>query len=216
MRDAPFGIAITSILGSTGRVASASLGRSEDAELFDRFLAGDDAVAVKLFRKYNTRLFLYCAKMLRSNDQAEDITQEIWERLIRLRAKPEQVGNLAGLLFTMARNLCLNQIRNAGRSVPLGAIAESAHPSTTIPGSTDIEETVLSALDSLGFEDRELLILNIYCGYRLDEIATMLEISPNAAWTRASRARARMRRIIADMGDEERGPGTGATREGGR
>ena len=205
---------ITSILGVTDRGASASLGRSEDAELFERFLAGDDAVAVRLFRKYNTRLFLYCAKMLRSNDQAEDVTQEIWERLIRLRSKPERVGNLAGLLFTMARNLCLNQLRATGRSVPLGSIAESAHPSTTIPGSTDVEQMVLSALDALGFEDRELLVLNIYCGYRLDEIATMLEISPNAAWTRASRARARLRRIIADMSDE--GSGDDAAKEGGR
>ena len=34
---------ITSILGVTDRGASASLGRSEDAELFERFLAGDSA-----------------------------------------------------------------------------------------------------------------------------------------------------------------------------
>jgi len=37
----------------------------------------------------------------------------------------------------------------------------------------------------------------MYCGYRFDEIAEMLKISPNAVWTRASRARAQLREIIS-------------------
>jgi len=201
MSSRQFGLAISAALDKSARSIAASPGRSEDAEMFERFLEGDDAVAVRLFKKYNGQLFLYCAKILGSNAQAEDTTQEIWERLIRLRSKPQPVSNLAGFLFTIARNLCLNQNRTAGRSVPLGSIADSAHPSCTIPGSTDLEELVISSLDQLGFEDRELLVLNIYCGYRLDEIAAMLDISPNAVWTRASRARARLRRIVADLAD---------------
>ncbi|MGA1308250.1 MAG: RNA polymerase sigma factor [Candidatus Kapaibacteriota bacterium] len=51
-----------------------------------------------------------------------------------------------------------------------------------------MEELVNSSLDSLKFEDKELLVLNMFCGYRFDEIAEMMGMSPNAIWTRASRA----------------------------
>jgi RNA polymerase sigma-70 factor (ECF subfamily) len=182
---------------------SVSVGRSESLDLFDRFLVGDDAAAVKLFQKYNSRLFLYCAKVLGGQEQAEDVTQEIWERLIRLRSKPAeeqvQVRELDGFLFRIARNLCLNHIRGTRQSVSLSSVEEAALPSCTIPGASDLEELVVSSLDSLRFEYREILILNIYCGYRLDEIAAMMDVSPNAIWTRASRARAQLRKIVRQM-----------------
>ena len=62
-----------------------------------------------------------------------------------------------------------------------------------------MEELVNSSLDTLKFEDKELLVLNMYCGYRFDEIATMMGMSPNAIWTRASRARAQLRDRVKSM-----------------
>lgn len=183
--------------GSVGKMKSdASPGLPEEAALFARFMQGEDTAAIRIFERYNSQLFLYCSKILSDIDQAEDVTQEIWERVLRLRAKPQEILNPTGFLFRIARNLCLNQMRVRYRAVPIDSVEEASLPSCTMPGASDMEELVLSSLEALRFEDRELLVLNVYCGYRLEEIAVMLEISPNAVWTRASRARAQLRTIM--------------------
>ena len=178
----------------------------EDAALFERFLRGEDEAFVALFRRHNRRLFTYAMKILGSREQAEDITQELWERVIQLRSAPQQVHNPAGFFVRMARNLCLDHLKRGRRTVPLDDETESAHLETAAEELTELEEIAVAALDRLPFESREVLVLNLYCGYRFDEIATMLGKSPDAVWARASRARAQLRKIVAtEMEEHEKG-----------
>jgi RNA polymerase sigma-70 factor (ECF subfamily) len=172
----------------------------EEAQSFAKFLSGDDNAAMYFFRAYNRKLYLYCAKLVNNMHAAEDITQEVWERIIKLRSQTQpEIANPGGFMFTIARNLCLNQIKLKKHTIPLDAISEMDIPHEYQPGSTDMEELVNSSLDTLKFEDKELLVLNMYCGYRFDEIANMMGMSPNAIWTRASRARAQLRDRVKTM-----------------
>ena len=172
----------------------------EEAQSFAKFLSGDDNAAMYFFRAYNRKLFLYCAKLVNNMHAAEDVTQEVWERIIKLRSQTQpEIANPGGFMFTIARNLCLNHIKLKKHTIPLDAISEMDIPHEYQPGSTDMEELVNSSLDTLKFEDKELLVLNMYCGYRFDEIANMMGMSPNAIWTRASRARAQLRDRVKTM-----------------
>lgn len=173
---------------------------TEEAQCFAKFLSGDDNAAMYFFRAYNRKLFLYCAKLVNNMHAAEDITQEVWERIIKLRSQTQpEIANPGGFMFTIARNLCLNHIKLKKHTIPLDAISEMEIPHEYQPGSTEVEELVNSSLDTLKFEDKELLVLNMYCGYRFDEIANMMGMSPNAIWTRASRARAQLRDRVKSM-----------------
>jgi RNA polymerase sigma-70 factor (ECF subfamily) len=184
----------------TARDLAAPAPAAQDYELFARFLRGDDNAAMQLFQTYNRRLFVYCAKIVSSNHVAEDICQEVWEKVLRLRQQnPTDIQNPAGFLFTIARNLCLNFVKLRKHTVPIESVEEYNIPLSVQPGDSSMEELIGSSLDCLRFEDRELLVLNMYCGYRFDEIAAMLGISANAVWTRASRARAQLREIVTRM-----------------
>jgi RNA polymerase sigma-70 factor (ECF subfamily) len=190
---------------------------AEDARLFASFLAGDDTAAIRIFKKYNRRLFIYCAKMIGSSEQAEDLTQEIWERVIRLRSDPPTVLNPTGFLLRAARNACINHLRSRRHLLPLGDLDEAAHPSY-MPGEkeNEMEERVVRGLDKLSLKYREVLVLNVYCGYRFDEIAGMLGKSSEAIWARASRARAQLRTIVADSLARESRPSADNPNDGGR
>ena len=123
-----------------------------------------------------------------------------WCREHRTRSQTQpEIANPGGFMFTIARNLCLNHIKLKKHTIPLDAISEMDIPHEYQPGSTEMEELVNSSLDTLKFEDKELLVLNMYCGYRFDEIANMMGMSPNAIWTRASRARAQLRDRVKSM-----------------
>ncbi len=169
---------------------------NDDTFLLERFFAGDNGALVTLYDRHNHRLYVYCLKLLGSAEQAEDLTQEVWERVARLRSKPQQILNPVGFLLRIARNLCFNQLKARKRFSPLDTLQESALPSYSAPEPSDMEDLVVSALAEIPPDYREVLVLNLYCGYRLDEIAVMLGKSADAIRKRASRARIQLRNLV--------------------
>jgi RNA polymerase sigma-70 factor (ECF subfamily) len=167
-----------------------------DAILLERFQHGDNGALVELFDRHNRRLSTYCQKLLGSREQASDVAQEMWERVLRLRNNPRKVDNPVGFFLRIARNLCLNHIKARRNHAPLGSLPEGSHPIDPAGRYSEMEERILCALDSLSFEHREVLVLNIYCGYRMEEIAAMIGKSPEAVWKRASRARKELRALV--------------------
>lgn len=174
-------------------------GGAEDAALLNAFLDGDDLAFAGLFDRHNKRLFLYCARMLGSAEQAEDIVQGLWERVIRLRSEKRGIRNPSAFLLTVARNLCLNHLKRERRRAPFDGAARAACDRPEERRRTDLEEEVLEALDRLPMKYREVLVLNIYSGYDFEEIAAMLGISAAAAWKRASRGREQLRKGLARL-----------------
>lgn len=172
---------------------------AKDIGLFERFLAGDDEAFVQMYDRHNHRLFLYCLKIVGNEEQAEDLIQEMWERVIRLRATQPTVTNPMGLFLTIARNLCLNHVKARRNHSSLEDLAESDHPAYSTREMSHLEELVVQSLPRLPFAQREVLILNAYSGYRFDEIASMLGESVTAVRMRASRARAHLGRLISAM-----------------
>jgi DNA-directed RNA polymerase specialized sigma24 family protein len=60
--------------------------------LFEKFLAGDDTAFAELYREMNPRLSAYCHKLVGSRagsaaPRAEDLMQELWERVIAMRSR---------------------------------------------------------------------------------------------------------------------------------
>ena len=177
--------------GETGAVWS------RDALLLQRFQQGDDAAFLELFQRHNPGLFRYCVKVLGNQSEAEDITQDTWEKIIQLRKGTQVVSNPSGLIFRMARNACISQLRRRGRWITVEEFDENALPLHAAESASELEEVALAALEELPFEYREVLVLHLYCGYRYDEIAVMMERTPEAIWARASRARGQLRKMVA-------------------
>src|SRR5690606_3379985 len=99
-----------------------------DARIFARFMGGDDSALLELFDRHHHRIFLYCLKIVGNREQAEDLTQELWERVIRYREQPREVQKPVTLMLTIARNLCLNYLKVSRRYSSLEDLPESAHP----------------------------------------------------------------------------------------
>lgn len=174
--------------------------RSDDTELFARFFAGDDAAFIELFDRHTQRLARYFRKMIGDTRHVEDLLQDLWERVVRLRDGKRGVPpNPLGLLYWMARNLCLNFSRDQKHHLPLDYLAEREHPGASGRELSQLEELVVMALERLPMEQREVLILYAYSGYTFDEIAQMMEESSGAIRTRAWRARRQLKRIIAAL-----------------
>jgi RNA polymerase sigma-70 factor (ECF subfamily) len=173
---------------------------ADDAVLFARFFDGDDAAFIELFDRHTPRLGRYCRKMIGDGDRVEDLLQDIWERLVRMRNdRRERPDNPLGLLYWMARNLCLNHVRDSKHHISIESIPEWRHPGAGFDEMSHLEELVVIALGRLPLDQREVLILNAYSGYSFEEIARMMNESYGAIRTRAWRARRQLKRIIAAL-----------------
>ncbi|MBS1904244.1 MAG: RNA polymerase sigma factor [Bacteroidetes bacterium] len=157
----------------------------------------------RLYERYNKRLTLYAYRMLSAHEEATDVAQDVWARVIEQRATPQTVSHVAGYLFTIARHLCFDRLRARRDSIEIGKLPEDLHPIAESNERSHLEDIVVLALERLTPEDRELLVMHTYLGYGYDEIAVMQSKSPEAVWTKASRARAKLREIVRSLAERE-------------
>jgi RNA polymerase sigma-70 factor (ECF subfamily) len=164
---------------------------------------------MEIFDRHTHRLYLYCLKYVGDRETAEDIVQDVWERVMKLRSSGREAPPVPlALLYRIARNLSLNHIRNRRHNTPLDLMTDVNHPSFTPREASHQEELVAIALNHLPIAQREVLILNAYSDFRFDEIAEMLGEPVGAVRTRAWRARTQLGRILSaliglDDGGEE-------------
>jgi RNA polymerase sigma-70 factor (ECF subfamily) len=171
-----------------------------DTETFNRFLEGNDDAFRALYDAFERSLYLYVVRFVGSKNDAEDVFQDVWIRMYRLRGESKTVLKFSGLLFTVARNLSLNAIRDR-KLLPNISLEDAPEMELAAP-SRDIEDWDLRdmlerALLRLPAGQREAFILREYFGYSYDEMATITGTTVVTVKTRAWRARERLRKMIA-------------------
>jgi len=172
-----------------------------ETALFNKFLGGSDEAYRHLYDAYERSVFIYCCRLLGSEADAQDIHQDIWIRMFRLRGERTEVKKFSGLLFTVARNLCLNSLRDKKQylNTPIDEIApdNDSFVRQVDFEQSDLREMVQKALAFLPFNQREAFVLREYSGYSYQEIADITGASMINVKTRAWRARERLRKVLA-------------------
>ncbi len=86
-----------------------------DAVLMLRVKRGDRAAFVELVEKYKQPLFNFVFRTLRDETETEDVAQNTFLQVWKSRARYERTAKFSTWLLTIARNLCLNEIRRRSR-----------------------------------------------------------------------------------------------------
>ena len=86
-----------------------------DAALMLRVKRGDRAAFTELVEKYRQPLFNFVFRTLRDEIETEDVAQNTFLQVWKSRARYERTAKFSTWLFTIARNLCLNEIRRRSR-----------------------------------------------------------------------------------------------------
>ena len=86
-----------------------------DAELMLRAKRGDAAAFAQLVEKYQQPLFNFIYRTLRDEAETEDVAQTTFLQAYKSRARYVASAKFSTWLFTIARNLCLNELRRRAR-----------------------------------------------------------------------------------------------------
>jgi RNA polymerase sigma factor (sigma-70 family) len=169
-------------------------------------VTGNAALAER-FQAARPHLGALAYRMLGSVDDAEDAVQEAWLRLSRDGAA-EGVVNLDAWLTTVVARICLNNLR-ARRSGPREElVAHVPDPIVDAVGEADPEHQAMLAdavglalyvvLDTLPPAERLAFVLHDVFAVPFDQIAPIVERSPEATRKLASRARRRINDAAPD------------------
>ena len=175
-----------------------------DLALVRQFRAtASPAVFEILFRKYQSTVFSVVSRMVNGED-AYDLTQEVFVRA--LRSLPSFKGDckFRTWLLTIARNVCLNHLRDkkARLGIEAGSLDEEPDTPGFIPEQSDpaadiakivevreLQRTVDKVLVLLTDEQRLLITLRDLQGLSYEEIEQIMELSPVNVKSKLHRAR---------------------------
>jgi len=99
-----------------------------DEQLIEWVANGDASCLGTLFERYHTSVYQFCLRMTRNPGYAEDVTQEVFLRVLKKAGSFRNEGTFKGWLFNIARNLTLDYLRKQKRhviTVPLDNFTES-------------------------------------------------------------------------------------------
>ena len=164
-----------------------------DLESMEQVRRGEAAGAARLFQRYAAPLLRFTGRILGDPAEAEEITQDVFLKLMVRADQYDGRAPVASWLFAIATNACRDRLRRSVRrpSVALEAVAEVREPGLPVDerlAQRQRREAVRLALSELSHEQREALVLARYHGMPYAEIARALDISEGAVKTRIFRA----------------------------
>ena len=131
----------------------------------------------EIIREYYDDIYKYCYWKTENRTDAQDITQETFLRFIQNLVNYVDMGKPKALLYTIAKNLCVNWQRKPSY-IPLENIENSSSLITSTEMDAVLDKLYLhDAVSSLPSSQQEVLLLRYGQGLRVGEIATILSAS---------------------------------------
>ena len=128
----------------------------------------------RLYEDKAAQLLLYARALGLSHSEAEDVVQETFVALLALENVPDNPEHYA---FRTVRNRALNYRRSLWRRV--AREVESLRWFEKHETETPQEHEAMRCLSKLPPEQREVIVLKIWSEYTFEQVAEMLDISPN-------------------------------------
>ncbi len=206
----------TGLLLALGDRVSTSRSEATDEALMIRFQSGDRHAFTLLVRRHQSPLYNFALRHLRSPPAAEEVVQETFVRVLQNAPGFLQASRFTSWLYAIARNLCIDVLRKQGqrRHPSLDEPTQTEDGTGTTLGersadgrtsvertavSTEIRERLLSAVEQLPEEQREVFLLREMSNLPFKEIAEVVGAPENTVKSRMRYALERLQAALSEF-----------------
>ncbi len=202
----------------TGPLAqqSRSFKQKEEQLLVDRCRQGDRDSFAELMRLHQKQIYNFTYRMLGSEEEAEDLTQDIFVAAFRGIRKFRGEAKFSTWLYRIALNQTRNRIKYLARRDFFAKQSRRLRPSEESPWENpellaDIAPTpeqwtltkslaiqVQGCLNQMAPQAKQILLLRDVQGFSYEELSEMLSLNPGTVKSRLHRARAALQECLAD------------------
>ena len=160
----------------------------------------DDAQFEALYTRYANDVLRVSFFYLGDRQQAEDVTQDVFVRLLT-HAPDLEPGKEKAWLLKVALNRCRDLWRAAWvKRVVLGSPAMELAPAPDELNERMERQELLSAIRKLPADFRDVILLHYYQGYGIAEMSQMLGVPEGTISSRLSRGRKKLEDILKESG----------------
>jgi RNA polymerase sigma-70 factor (ECF subfamily) len=184
---------------------------AQDSDLLRRCRAGDERAYRDLVARYQRQVYSVALRMVRSAEDAEDVTQETFVRVFRSIEKYDPSRPFAAWLFTIAARLSIDHLRRR-RTRPVSLVQrdpESDEERTMDvedpgPGPDELtshseeERRTTDLIDRLPPHYRIVVIMRHQQDLSYEEIAAALKVPLGTVKARIHRARSLLKLLMED------------------
>ena len=173
-------------------------GRNLERKAIAAAKAGDWDALTYLYSRYSDDVCRFVQSIVRDHHQAEDITQDVFAKLIRAIQKyEEREVPFAAWIMRVARNAALDHVRSR-RQIPVDEVwvSENGEEQTSL----DCTRALKEALAELPQSQREVLVLRHIGGLSPNEIAERLGKTEASIQGLHHRGRAALKVSLRELG----------------
>jgi RNA polymerase sigma-70 factor (ECF subfamily) len=155
--------------------------KRESAAL-EQLILGDQEAFTYLYRLYVDRVYYFALGLVRSPEDARNITQEVFVRLWETRDRIDTGSSFNGYLFTISRNIIFNEHRKRiNERTYLDYLARSFNDSETKTEQDfdlgELQEKIDRCIDGLPPQRKKVFELSRFRGLSHKEISAELGIA---------------------------------------
>jgi RNA polymerase sigma factor (sigma-70 family) len=189
---------VTAHLSAARMPPAPALALSDEA-LMTQVQAGDLDQLTGLFERYHGPLFGFLARLANGDrDLAQDLTQNVFVRVLRYRASYQPGQAFRAWVYQMARHVWADHYQRQRPSADLEEVEKTAahgRAAQAQRAATDQHQALHEALALLPAPQREVLLLHRFQGFDYAEIGEQLGCTAGAARVKAHRALDALRKI---------------------
>lgn len=161
--------------------------------------AGDTDAWEELVQKYYETIFKYCLRRFFWNvPLAEDLTQDIFLKVISSIHKYKMSGKFFNFLFTIAVNTCHNYAKKGKFEVSEldeTRLADEYRETGTVYNAA-IQDELQDALNQLPEFQKDAIILKYYHALKVKDIARISDVSVATAQSRINQGLKKLKKLL--------------------
>lgn len=167
-----------------------------DEMIMEAVKNGDLQQASLLFERYQKPVFNFLARMTMDREAAEDLTQNVFLRMIKYRNSYREGNKFQSWIYQVARNVFSDHYhkeKNKQSSFDVEKLGDYLSDNREGAEQLERERLLIRSLALLNDEHREILILTRFQDLKYEEVATILNMTVANIKVRVHRAIQRLR-----------------------
>lgn len=171
-----------------------------DCELLERARQYDSQALAEIYDRYAERIYRYLYRFIGDAAQAEDLTSDVFLKLLQvLDTAQAPRDRLEGWLYRVAHNLATDWFRSSSRK-PATSLAEDLVADHNVPSAIlekrQLQKQLRTALGRLTIDQQRVILLRFGEGFKLGDVARLMDKSEGAVKTLQHRAIQRLRAFL--------------------
>jgi RNA polymerase sigma factor (sigma-70 family) len=144
------------------------------------------------FDALRNKVFRFAGRLLHDDENARDITQDVFEKIWNMQKQARLSGNIEALAMTMTKNLCLDKLKHEKQKQYKLQVLRDSQEAFFQPADYDRKNTfqvIRELIDKLPEKQKMVIHLRDVESFSFDEIAEIMQMDVSAVRMNVSRAR---------------------------